>query len=279
MTDSASPVEGSLRELAPRGKLRGGALVGGSLGTAVLLLVWQGLVWIEVTSPLILPPPSEVVRALIRFRAAVWSAFGVTLGEVLVGFGLAVAVGVLLAVILTYSRGLRSALYPVLVILYSIPKIAIAPILVLWFGFGFASRVVVAFLVAFFPVVVETASGLRSVDPELHDLARTLDATRVKTFLKIDFPASLPSMIAGMKVAITLSVIGAIVGEFIAAQSGLGFLLQTAISQQVTDLALGVALVISLMSLVLFGLVSVIGRLITPWHPTSTHHDEWRGLM
>jgi NitT/TauT family transport system permease protein len=147
----------------------------------------------------------------------------------------------------------------------AVPKIAIAPLLLIWLGFGIASKVVVAFLISFFPIVIQTGVGLRTVEPELHDLARSLHATWFRTFRKIDLPHALPDLFAGLKVGVTLAVTGAIVGEFLSADKGLGFLLQSAVSQQITELAFAVVFVIAATSIGLFAVVAAMERILVPW--------------
>ena len=147
----------------------------------------------------------------------------VTLGEVLAGYLLAIAVGIPLAALLAQFRIIENALYPLLIASQTIPKIAIAPILVVWFGFGLVPKMLVAFLICFFPIVVDTLIGLRSVPKEVLWLARSMGASQWKTFSKIQFPAALPHIFAGLKVASTLAVVGAVVGEFVAADRGLGY--------------------------------------------------------
>lgn len=137
--------------------------------------------------------------------------------------------------------------------------------LLIWFGFGMTSKVVVAFLIAFFPVVIESAAGLRSVDPDLHDLAKSLRSSKLLTFWKIDLPHALPFLFAGFKIAITLSVTGAMVGEFISSDRGLGFLLQSAVSQHLTALAFAAVIAIAALSMGLFGIVAFAERLAVPW--------------
>ena len=165
---------------------------------------------------------------------------------------------------------MRSALYPLIVLAQSIPKIAIAPVLLLILGYGEIPKVVVAFLVAFFPVVVDTATGLAATPPELLDLSRSYRASPFKTFLKVRLPMALPFFFAGAKVAITLSVIGAVVGEFVGSDKGLGYVILSATSYWKTDLAFSAMLLLSLMAILLFGAVSLAERLLCPWVAPGT---------
>jgi len=201
--------------------------------------------------------------------AAVWSGLSKTLAAIvlspLVGFALAMAIGIPIAVIMTYSRIANQMFYPLLVASQSIPKVAVAPILLVWFGTGIKSKLAMAFVIAFFPVVVDTATGLRSTSPELIELARSLQCTRLQTFFKIQLPSALPSIFSGAKIAVTLSVIGAVIGEFIGSNEGLGNLLLTANSQLNSPLVWASLTVLSVLGVILYGFVVVAERLLMPW--------------
>jgi len=189
----------------------------------------------------------------------------VTLYETLGGFTLSILVGVPLAVLIVYSPVLKSALYPLIVLAQSVPKIAVAPVLLLILGHGEIPKVIVAFLVAFFPVVVDTATGLAATPPELLDLSRSYRASAFKTFVKVRLPMALPFFFAGAKVAITLSVIGAVVGEFVGSDKGLGYVILSATSYWKTELAFSSMILLSVMAILLFGAVSLVERLVCPW--------------
>jgi len=166
---------------------------------------------------------------------------------------------------IVYSPAVRSALYPLIILTQAVPKIAIAPVLLLVLGAGEIPKVFVAFLVAFFPVVVDTATGLAATPPELLDLSRSYRASAFKTFLKVRLPMALPFFFAGAKVAITLSVIGAVVGEFVGSDRGLGYVILSATSYWKTELAFSSMILLSLMAILLFGAVELVERLTCPW--------------
>ncbi len=189
-----------------------------------------------------------------------------TLCEILWGFGLATAVGIPLAVVIVVSPGLERALYPLLVASQSVPKIAVAPLLIFWAGLGLFPKVLVAFLIAFFPVVIDTVAGFRSVEPEVLHLARSMGASERRVFLKIRLPHAMPHIFAGLKVAVTLAVVGAIVGEFIQADRGLGYALLQANGTFNTRLAFATILVLAAIGVVLFVAVERLERLSIPWH-------------
>ena len=232
---------------------------------AAVLIAWEAATWIFRIPRFVMPPPSAILAEgwdwRYRFIGHAW----VTLYETLGGFALSIAVGVPLAVLIVYSPALRSALYPLIVLAQSVPKIAIAPVLLLMLGHGEIPKVIVAFLVAFFPVVVDTATGLAATPPELLDLSRSYRASALKTFVKVRLPMAMPFFFAGAKVAITLAVIGAVVGEFVGSDKGLGYVILSATSYWKTELAFSSMILLSLMAIVLFGAVSLVERLVCPW--------------
>ena len=213
----------------------------------------------------IMPAPSAILGEGWDWRYRFIEHTWVTLYETLGGFALSMVVGVPLAVLIVYSPTLRLAIYPLIILAQSVPKIAIAPVLLLVLGFGEFPKMVVAFLVAFFPVVVDTATGLAATPPELLDLSRSYRASRFKTFLKVRLPLALPFIFAGAKVAITLSVIGAVVGEFVGSDKGLGYVILSATSYWKTELAFSAMIILSLMAIVLFAAVSLVERWLCPW--------------
>jgi NitT/TauT family transport system permease protein len=213
----------------------------------------------------VVPAPLGIIAETWEWRWRLAGHAWVTLYETLGGFALSMLVGVPLAVLIVYSPTLKSALYPLIVLAQSVPKIAIAPVLLLILGHGEIPKVIVAFLVAFFPVVVDTATGLAATPPELLDLSRSYRASAFKTFLKVRLPMAMPFVFAGAKVAITLSVIGAVVGEFVGSDQGLGYLILSATSYWKTELAFSSMILLSLMAIVLFGAVALVERLVCPW--------------
>jgi NitT/TauT family transport system permease protein len=229
------------------------------------LVAWELATRLFKIPRFIMPAPSAILAEgwdwRYRFIGHTW----VTLYETLGGFALSIIVGVPLAVLIVYSPVLRSALYPLIVLAQSVPKIAIAPVLLLMVGHGEFPKIIVAFLVAFFPVVVDTATGLAATPPELLDLSRSYRASAFKTFVKVRLPMALPFFFAGAKVAITLSVIGAVVGEFVGSDSGLGYVILSSTSYWKTELAFSSMVLLSLMAIVLFGAVEIVERLFCPW--------------
>jgi NitT/TauT family transport system permease protein len=233
------------------------------------LVVWEIATRVFHIPRFIMPAPSAILGEGWEWRYRFIGHTWVTLYETLGGFALSVAVGVPLAVMIVYSPALKRALYPLIVLTQSVPKIAIAPVLLLVTGHGELPKVIVAFLVAFFPIVIDTATGLAATPPELLDLSRSYRASAFKTFLKVRLPMAMPFFFAGAKVAITLSVIGAVVGEFVGSDRGLGYVILSATSYWKTELAFSSMILLSLMAIVLFGAVSLVERLVCPWVPSA----------
>jgi NitT/TauT family transport system permease protein len=242
---------------------------------ALFLGLWEAVTRVLAIPVWLLPPPSAIAAASARDASTLLGAALTTGRSALVGFGLSAGVGVLMAVVLSSSRLLERALYPYTLFLQTVPIVAIAPLLVLWFGPGARAVSVSSFIVSLFPVIANTLSGLRSVEPALRDLFRLYGARRVATLWKLELPAALPHLFTGLRIASGLSVIGAIVGEFVAGFSedaaGLGILVLAAYRQLRTDLLFAAVLAASVLGLVLFGAVSLTGaRLLRRWHPSAS---------
>jgi NitT/TauT family transport system permease protein len=241
------------------------------IGIAVLLGLWQGYTLLSGISQIVLPSPLDIARVSIKQHDLLLRETWPTLIETILGFGLALLIGIPLAVCVANSRLLNLALYPILVATQSVPKVAIAPIILVWFGLGIESKLALAFLVAFFPVVVDTAAGLQATPEGLLELARSLRASPLQVFMKVQMPAALPYVFAGAKVAITLAVIGAVIGEFVGSVGGLGNLVLSANSQLEGALAWAALLWLSVLGIVLFSAVALAERLLMPWCRLGQH--------
>ncbi len=239
------------------------------LGLLLLLAVWALACWFVSIPTVVLPSPDKVLQAMVTRSDLLLDESLITLKETLFGFVLALAVGLPLAVAVANSRPLNLMFYPLLIALQSVPKVALAPIVLVWFGTGMESKLAIVWLVAFFPIIVDTVAGLRSTPRELLELADSLKATRTQIFLKVQFPAALPFVITGAKVAITLAVIGAVIGEFIGSSEGLGFLLLSATSQLNTPLAFGALFALAALGILVYLLVELAERLMAPWLPPA----------
>jgi NitT/TauT family transport system permease protein len=240
----------------------------------VLVAAWEGLARGLGVPLYLLPPPSAVARAAAAQLGDLVSAALVTGETALLGFLLSALVGTLAAIVLSTSRLLERAFYPYTVFLQTVPIVAIAPLLVLWFGAGTRAVTISAFVVSVFPVIANTLAGIRGVEPPLRDLFRLYGATRLATLTKLELPSALPNLVTGLRVAAGLAVIGAIVGEFVAGFSesggGLGILVLSSYRQLRTDLLFAAVLFASTLGLGLFGAVNLMGYLLLrPWHPST----------
>ena len=241
------------------------------LSIFLMLLVWQLVAWFGGFPAFILPSPAMVGA---RFLEAINDGSllrntTVTLGEVLVGLVLGVSVATVLGYLLARSLKLERLLSPYIVASQSIPIVAIAPLLVIWFGPGLFSKVLVCALIVFFPVLVNTVVGVRSVPEDLRDLMRSLQATRWQTLRYLELPAALPILLGGLRIGATLSVIGAVVGELVGSDKGLGFLVNVARGQYDTALVFVAALTLIVLALALYGVVSLLERKFLSWQETS----------
>jgi NitT/TauT family transport system permease protein len=235
------------------------------LGLALLIAAWHATVAAFDVPVAVLPRPALVLDSMIANWRLIVSEGWITLLESLYGFVLAFALGVPLAVAITSSRTLNLMFYPLLIATQSLPKVALAPLILIWLGTGMESKLAIAWLVAFFPIVVDTATGLRNTPAEFLDLATAVRASAFQTFWKIRFPAALPFVISGSKVAITLAVIGAVIGEFIGSNEGLGNLLLVANSQINIPLAFACLIGLAVIGIGLYGAVAVVELALDPW--------------
>lgn len=232
----------------------------------LLLALWQFFVVIFDYPKFILPAPAEVVRALSDNARWQWyTQVVVTAAEVFGGFFLAVALGIALGILVAWSDFTYKLLMPFLVFFNSLPKIAMAPLFIIWLGYGIIPNIWISFFVSFFPVVVNTATGVQNIDPEMVDLGRLFKASKIKVFFRIRLPNALPQIFSGIKVASTLSVIGAIIGEFIASTQGVAGIIIQAQTMLVTEAIFAALIWISVIGLGLFGLVSLFERWLMPW--------------
>lgn len=234
---------------------------------AVLICAWELGTWALSVPAWLLPAPSAIAAAAFDWRWDLLDGTAVTLYETLAGFALAIALGVPLACAVVYAPVLRKTLYPILLALQSVPKVAVAPILALWIGFGTLPKVVIVFLVCFFPIFVSTVAGLSAIPRPLLDLVKSLTATQAQIFQKIRFPMALPQIFVGCKVAITFAVIGAVIGEFVGSESGLGYMILISSSQSRTPLAFAAIAVLTLISMGLYYAVEFLERRLLPWAP------------
>lgn len=225
-----------------------------------ILAAWQAAVPLFGLSPFVLPTPLAIGERIVQDFPLLASNAYVTILEVLGGFSVGVLIGIPLALAIFYSKAFERAVYPLLVALQTVPKIALAPLMVLYLGYGWAPKIALAFLISFFPIVISTVVGLQSLDKALVNLVRSMGASEMQTFFKVRLPAALPSLFGGLKVAISLAVIGAIIGEYIAAERGLGYLQLQANSQYDTALNFATVVVISCVGVALYYVIDIIEK-------------------
>jgi NitT/TauT family transport system permease protein len=235
-----------------------------SLGA--FLLIWQVGVTIFDVPTYLLPKPTDVVITMVEDFDKLMSNAWVTAYEMLLGYFLAIIVAIPLAIFITISPTFDRFITPILLVSQTVPKIAIAPLFLIWFGVGPLPKILVAFLISFFPIVIDTAVGLRSVSPEMIDLVRSMGANRLQVFTRIRLPTSLPYMFSGLKVAATLAVVGAVVGEFVGADKGLGYLLLVANSYLDTPLAFASIVVLTVIGILLYYVIDTLEHWLIPWH-------------
>lgn len=240
-------------------------LISGALGLAL----WEGLVRIFKVPVFILPAPSVVVAAIVQYWSYLLSQLAITTFAAALGLVMAVVLGLAAGAAISSSRLVDRMLTPWLVIAHAVPKVVIAPLFLVWFGFGLQSEVFFVVAFTFFPVIVNTVSGLKSADPEQLTMVRAMGATRAQTLRKIQFPNALPSICAGIKLAVTLAPVGAVIGEFVASNKGLGHLLIRAVGDMDTPLAFAAVTVFSIFGVLLWRLAEWGERLVLPWHPSQ----------
>jgi NitT/TauT family transport system permease protein len=230
------------------------------------ILAWEAAIVAFDVKAFLVPAPSKVLAQLLN-RDINWPYhFWVTAWETIAGFLVAAVFGIAVAYMIVHSRRLNQILYPYILLAQIVPKVAIAPLFFIWFGFGELPKVLVAFLVAFFPIIIDTVVGLHATDPDMLDFMRTLGASPYKTFVRVKLPAALPHIFGGFKVAITLAVIGAVIGEFVGAESGLGYMIIRAQSHFRTDQVFASLFLLSVLGMLLFLAFVLVERLTIPWY-------------
>jgi NitT/TauT family transport system permease protein len=243
-------------------------------GVLAFLAIWEVVVRILKVPPYLLPPPSEIVRVFADEFAKIAFHGWVTLYEMLLGYALAVVIAIPLAIAITSSERFDRFTMPTLLFFQVVPKVAIAPLFLVWFGVGALPKVLVAFLISFFPIVIDAAVGLRSMSAEMRDLARSMGASRMQVFAQFRLPTSLPYLFSGLKVAATLAVAGAVVGEFVGADKGLGYLLLVTNSNLETALMFATLFALTFIGLAFFYAVEFLETLLIPWHVTHRVREE-----
>lgn len=245
------------------------AIASGTASVLVLLVIWEVLGRATGVRPVVLPLPSQVLVEL----GAEWHWYlghaAYTTMTTLAGFALSVVGGVLIGTAVASSRAAERFVYPLVVALNSVPKVAVAPLFVIWMGTGYEPKIAIAFLIAVFAIIVDTLHGLHSVPQDVLDVARVLKGRPLAVFFKVRLPGALPSIVAGMKVAVSLALVGAIVGEFVSSQRGLGYVIMSAQGTFDTVRVFAALVVLALLGLLLYGLLVAAERILTPWRATT----------
>jgi NitT/TauT family transport system permease protein len=238
--------------------------------TVVLIALWEIAARVFSFPPYLVPAPSAIIESMDTNAAVLIKQSVGTTVEILLGFALSVVVGVPLALAIFLWKPFARTVYPLLISSQAVPKVAIAPLFLVWFGFGLMPKVLIAFLIAFFPVVINTAMGLASLEREKIYLAQSMGLGSIATFFKIQLPNALPSIFAGLKISITFAVVGAVVGEFVGGQGGLGYLLLIANGNMDTALLFAGIVALTVLGVVLFALIGVVERLVLPPHAVES---------
>ncbi len=243
-------------------------------GILVFLVVWEVGVKVLKAPVYLLPPPTVIIQVFFDELPKLARHGWVTTYEMLVGYALAIGIALPLAIAITASARFDRFVMPTMLFFQVVPKIAIAPLFLVWFGVGTLPKVLVAFLISFFPIVIDAAVGLRSMSSEMNDLARSMGASRMQTFLQFRLPTSLPYLFSGLKVAATLAIAGAVVGEFVGADKGLGYLLLVTNSNLETPLMFATILALTIIGLVFFYAVEFLEKLLIPWHVSHRVRED-----
>ncbi|MGG0718225.1 ABC transporter permease [Robertmurraya massiliosenegalensis] len=256
-----------------------GTIIGPIIALVIFLSIWQFVPLMLDIKPFILPKPSDIIAVAISDWHLLWPAIRITVTESVIGFLLSAVIGIAVSVLLASSKVLEISLYPYAVILQTIPVVAMAPIVVIWFGSGFNSIVIIAFLIGFFPVVSNTLMGLKSVDKDMCDLFALYNASKWQTMWKLRIPAALPYIVSGLKVSCTLAIVGAITGEFVAGigggKGGLGYAITVAAVQLKTPYLFACAIAGAIFGITFYLLVSYFSHLmLKSWHESAIKNEK-----
>ena len=262
---TAGPTDGDAEAL-PAWGLRLAPYLYPVLTLVGFVIAWEMFTRVTKISRLLLPAPSDIAVTLATSLPLLVHMSAITATEFLLGFGLSVVVGIPLGALLVYARPVELALYPLLVASQTVPKAAIAPIFVVWLGAGLTSKILIAFTIAFFPIVIDTAVGLRAAPPEVVNVVRSMGANAFQVFWFVRLPNALPNIFGGLKVASTLAVVGAIVGEFVSAEKGLGYLVLVANGELNTTLVFASVVTLSILGVVFYFLLELLERFVIRWH-------------
>jgi NitT/TauT family transport system permease protein len=251
----------------------------GVIGFTVLFLVWEAASHLFKIPKYILPPPTTIWADLMKRYPRMVDAAMTTTSEIVLGFLIAIAVSIPLAIVVSYSRPIERMIFPIIIALQIIPKIAIAPLFIVWFGFGLMPKLLLVFLLSFFPILVSSITGLKSVPTDILDLARSTGSSELMVFRKIRLPHSLPAIFTGLKVAATLATTAAIVAEFVASDRGLGYMLLEFNGNLETGMVFATVIGLSLIGIILYAMVEFVERNVVSWHVSQRDAPEKQQLL
>jgi NitT/TauT family transport system permease protein len=234
-----------------------------------LFALWEIVCLLFSVPEYLMPRPTQIFhRFIVDFDVLVRHG-GVTLGEILLGFAMAVVIGIPIAIIIVYSNYFSQSFFPILIGIHCVPMVSLAPLLILWFGFGTLTKVLIAFLISFFPIIINTVVGMKSMEKDMLHLAKSMRASTFQTFAYFRLPKALPSIFGGLKVGITLAVVGAVVAEFVASEKGLGYLQLTANSKLDVTMEFCVIFALAIMGIGLYCIVGLLERWCMPWYQAT----------
>jgi NitT/TauT family transport system permease protein len=239
-----------------------------------LILAWQGFVSYYAIPDYLLPGPFAVIKMMFSEWSLIYPHVLITLFEAGVGFLLALIIAIPVSVAVVWWKPVEKTVLPLMVFLQTVPKVAIAPLFIIWFGFGYFPKILISLLLAYFPIVIEMITGLRDIEPEVLDLAKSMSAKPVQTFIKIRIPNSLPYMFAGLKLGAVFSLVGAVIGEFMGSMKGLGFLVMYANDRMDTTLCFAVLVVLLLLGKLTFSVVEWAEKYAISWHVVMREKDK-----
>ena len=239
------------------------------LYTAVLFIVWEAAVWLFGIPTFFLPPPTAIALAFVEFWGPIYRNSLFTLSTTMIGFAMAVGFGLILGLLVGWSRSIYAGLYPLMIGFNAIPKVAVVPILVRWFGIGFVPAVLTAFLISFFPIVVNVATGLATIEPELEDVLKALGASKLDIMRKVGIPRTLPYFFGSLKIAITLAFVGSVISESIASNHGIGNLMLQAQAQFQVPLIFAGLIALAVEGIVMYWLMAILESRSTRWAQRS----------
>ena len=239
------------------------------LYTAALIVIWEAAVRLFGIPVFFLPPPTAIANAFLEYWGPIYRNSLFTLSTTMIGFGLAVGFGLLLGLVTGWSRQIYAGLYPLMIGFNAIPKVAVVPILVLWFGIGFIPAVLTAFLISFFPIVVNVATGLATIEPELEDVLKALGASKLDIMRKVGIPRTLPYFFGSLKIAITLAFVGSVISESIASNRGIGNLMLQAQAQFQVPLIFAGLVALAVEGIVMYWVMAIVEARSTGWAQRS----------